>query len=241
MPASLPGRHAQYDVNDVNLAKVSLKALGLGVVILVNATLFIMQFTGLASFYFPILMRINAFLVAVGIFHLLEFLITAHVNNSQVDDDSYLLEDPDIYLLYSVSMLEALVKAYFFGSSIGASVVPGLVILVVGQLARSIAMYTGGESFNHYIQREHDEQRHKLVTHGIYRLLRHPSYFGYFWWVFGLELVVSSYVTGAYSIFKLWQFFNKRIAFEEKFLVAFFKDDYIRYRAATGTYIPYIA
>lgn len=241
MPAPLPHRHAQYDVNEVNLAKVSLKALVLGVVLLVNATLLVLQAAGLARFSSPILMQINIFLVSVAVFHLLEFLITAHVNNSQVDDDSYLLEDPDIYLLYSVSVLEALAKTYLFGTSLGAYAVPGVVILVVGQLARSVAMYTGGESFNHYIQREHDEQRHKLVTHGIYRLFRHPSYFGYFWWVVGLEVLLGSYLTGAWSVFKLWQFFNKRIAFEEKFLVAFFKEDYVRYRATTSTYIPFIA
>ncbi|CAN0453530.1 unnamed protein product, partial [Hapterophycus canaliculatus] len=32
------------------------------------------------------------------------------------------------------------------------------------------------------------EESHQLVTSGVYRFLRHPSYFGWFWWSLGTQV-----------------------------------------------------
>lgn len=32
------------------------------------------------------------------------------------------------------------------------------------------------------------EDSHQLVTRGVYRFLRHPSYFGWFWWSLGTQV-----------------------------------------------------
>ena len=48
-------------------------------------------------------------------------------------------------------------------------------MVVIGQFIRSLAMVTCGESFNHLIQTERKDN-HVLVTHGIYKYLRHPRY-----------------------------------------------------------------
>lgn len=37
-----------------------------------------------------------------------------------------------------------------------------------------------------------------------------------------------------------WRFFANRIPYEEALLVEFFGTDYVRYRAATPTWLPYI-
>jgi protein-S-isoprenylcysteine O-methyltransferase len=39
-------------------------------------------------------------------------------------------------------------------------------------------MLSCGSNFSHTIMEEKDEE-HKLVTNGIYSILRHPSYFGW--------------------------------------------------------------
>jgi protein-S-isoprenylcysteine O-methyltransferase len=38
----------------------------------------------------------------------------------------------------------------------------------------------------------------------------------------------------------LWRFFSRRISGEEELLVAFFGDDYVRYRKRTSVGIPFI-
>lgn len=60
----------------------------------------------------------------------------------------------------------------------------GLSMIVVGHVFRIGAEFTAGSNFNHKIQFYKDE-KHELVTHGLYSVSRHPSYFGWFLWAVG--------------------------------------------------------
>ena len=62
-----------------------------------------------------------------------------------------------------------------------------LIYLVVGLLSRALGMATASSNFSHRIE-EHKRQEHTLVTHGIYAWLRHPAYFGFFWWSVGTQV-----------------------------------------------------
>ena len=44
----------------------------------------------------------------------------------------------------------------------------GIIMVIVGQGVRSVAMATAGRSFHHYVQ-EHRSLGHVLVTHGVYK------------------------------------------------------------------------
>uniref|UniRef100_A0A2N9IHR2 Protein-S-isoprenylcysteine O-methyltransferase n=1 Tax=Fagus sylvatica TaxID=28930 RepID=A0A2N9IHR2_FAGSY len=57
----------------------------------------------------------------------------------------------------------------------------GLAVVIVGEIIRKTAIITAGQSFTHLIRISHEEH-HKLITHGIYRCVRHPV----------LDTVVSS-------------------------------------------------
>ena len=115
----------------------------------------------------------------------------------------------------------------------------GLVFVLLGQGVRSAAMATAGTNFNHVPVRERREG-HVLVTNGVYAYLRHPAYFGFFWWAVGTQLVVGNAVClVAYSVV-LWRFFEHRIRGEEKLLYAFFGDEYVKYREGTRTGIPFV-
>ena len=104
---------------------------------------------------------------------------------------------------------------------------------------RSSAMITAGQSFSHIVKTKKNSD-HKLITHGIYSKLRHPSYFGFFWWSVGSQLILLNPVTLVVFVVVLWQFFNKRIGFEERFLIQFFGDEYITYKKSVGVGIPCI-
>jgi len=114
----------------------------------------------------------------------------------------------------------------------------GLVLVLVGQACRSGAMWTAGSNFNHVIATK-KEKEHQLVTHGLYRYLRHPSYFGWFWWSIGLQvLLLNPVCTLAYAAAS-WRFFSRRIPFEEGQLEKFFPD-YPAYKRRTIIGIPFI-
>jgi protein-S-isoprenylcysteine O-methyltransferase len=97
----------------------------------------------------------------------------------------------------------------------------GLGIVLVGQTVRSVAMVQAGRSFNHMVQQRRNSG-HVLVTEGIYGWLRHPSYFGFFWWALGTQVVMGNLVSFVGYAVVLWRFFSGRIRHEEEYLVRFF-------------------
>lgn len=113
-------------------------------------------------------------------------------------------------------------------------------VVVLGQVVRSVAMAQAGTNFNHVPVREKKEG-HVLVTTGLYAWLRHPSYFGFFWWAVGTQVLVGNKVCGLAYAVVLWRFFSTRIVAEEKLLVGFFGDEYKDYRARTYVGIPFIS
>jgi protein-S-isoprenylcysteine O-methyltransferase len=86
-------------------------------------------------------------------------------------------------------------------------------MVAVGQTVRTAAMVQAGESFNHMVQTRRRDT-HKLVTGGIYGWLRHPSYFGFYWWGVGGQLVLGNWVSLAAYTVVLWLFFINRIKSE---------------------------
>jgi protein-S-isoprenylcysteine O-methyltransferase len=116
-------------------------------------------------------------------------------------------------------------------------VYPAFLICVAGQAIRTLAMITAGPNFHHQI-REEKEKEHKLVTWGIYSKLRHPSYFGWFWWSIFTQVVLMNPICTVAWGKASWNFFKLRIEVEEETLVEFFKEDYDNYRKRTPVGIP---
>lgn len=81
----------------------------------------------------------------------------------------------------------------------------GVLLVVGGQVLRTLAMWTAGRNFTHMIA-DYKTSGHELVTHGVYRCapggkdsarlmltrprryLRHPSYCGWFYWSVGTQV-----------------------------------------------------
>lgn len=83
-------------------------------------------------------------------------------------------------------------------------------MLLGGQGIRTLAMAQAGTNFNHLVQSK-KKQGHVLVTNGIYGWLRHPSYFGFFWWGLGTQLIMGNLVCLVGYAVVLWRFFSLRI------------------------------
>jgi len=86
-------------------------------------------------------------------------------------------------------------------------------MISLGQAVRSLAMVHAGTNFNHIVQHRKASE-HQLVTTGAYHYLRHPSYFGFFWWGLGTQLVLGNTVCFLGYAVVLWRFFSRRISSE---------------------------
>ena len=99
--------------------------------------------------------------------------------------DSFLLNHSTAYHAAALaSWAEFFLEAYYL-PWIKAWLWPlfylGLLVCLVGEVLRKLAMVHAGRSFNHIVQEEMDE-KHKLITDGVFGIVRHPSYVGWFYW-----------------------------------------------------------
>ena len=78
------------------------------------------------------------------------------------------------------------------------------------------------------------------MTTGPYAWVRHPSYFGWFYWAIGTQMLLSNFFILPLWFFAAWTFFSDRIPYEEHHLIQFFGQDYIDYAAVTPIGIPWI-
>mmetsp|Transcript_52234 Transcript_52234/g.111010 ORF Transcript_52234/g.111010 Transcript_52234/m.111010 type:complete len:283 (+) Transcript_52234:68-916(+) len=185
-------------------------------------------------------MQWTVYVVVLCAFHLGEFFTTAVFNPSVTSADSFMVNHSKAYTAAAlVSMVEFCVRMTFFPDRNSPQIFClGMAFVAGGQACRSWAMVTCGESFNHYIQRDKKEN-HVLVTHGIYGVLRHPSYVGFYYWAVGTQLVLCNPVSAVLYGLAAWTFFRYRIAYEEETLSKLFPE-YEDYAARTYIGIPFL-
>jgi len=226
-----------------SLSSIAVHGFALGLTL---ATTLLLTLHLTVTTYHP-LWRIPQFLATLSIFHFLEFYTTARWNTPSAKVSSYLLfsNGAAYTIAHSCAMLEILLNSVIFPRwqqetlTYTWTITGGLLLVVMGQVVRSTAMAQAGTNFNHVPARQREEG-HELVTHGVYAHLRHPAYFGFFWWAVGTQVVVGNKLCTTVYAAVLWQFFRKRIVGEERYLVEFFGEDYMVYRKRTATGIPFI-
>lgn len=87
--------------------------------------------------------------------------------------------------------------------------ISGISLIIIGCILRVIAKLTLGEHFNLRIERPQ-----KIIKTGIYRYVRHPSYWGSLMIILGASLLHP--IAGIMLI--SWAFFYSRMVEENKFL-----------------------
>ncbi|KOS45154.1 hypothetical protein ACN38_g3923 [Penicillium nordicum] len=241
-----------YPDGKMSLAGISLRAMLLGTSLGLLASLSLF----LSTVYQTPLWRVPFFVASLSLFHFLEFYVTAQYNTRYATVSAFLLSSNGwaYNIAHGSAIVECLVSHIFwpgqtavgrlvtvtepfFGSSVSLLLVAGFVFLLIGQVIRTLAMAQAASNFNHHVQSQHQEG-HILVNTGLYRYLRHPSYFGFFWWGLGTQLVLGNIVCFVGYSLVLWRFFSSRIKREETYLISFFGDEYVQYRKATAVGIP---
>ncbi|KZZ88708.1 hypothetical protein AAP_04806 [Ascosphaera apis ARSEF 7405] len=155
---------------DKSLSGISLRAFLLG------QTCALGIFTSICLAY-PLhssLWRAPTFISCLALFHFLEFFITARYNPPAVSIASFLLDNGSEYTIAHLSaMLECLISRLLFGETyfsttsllfggVYMQTSIGVLLIIIGQLARSKAMVDAGTNFNHQVQTERQEG-HELV------------------------------------------------------------------------------
>jgi protein-S-isoprenylcysteine O-methyltransferase Ste14 len=110
----------------------------------------------------------------------------------------------------------------------------GFALLVVGSIVRLWPVFVLGRRFSGLVAIQRD---HQLVTTGIYRHIRNPSYLGLLVSSIGWALLFRSGVGILIALLLLIPLVA-RIRSEERLLVEHFGDEYERYRARTWRLLP---
>lgn len=84
------------------------------------------------------------------------------------------------------------------------------------------------------------ETNHRLITHGVYRFIRHPMYLGFLIIFFGYSLALGSFFITIVICFAFLLIFKNRIDIEERLLLLEFGDEYINYMERTKRLLPFL-
>jgi len=114
--------------------------------------------------------------------------------------------------------------------------VVGTTLIIVGLIITVIAQITLKKNYSGMLRIRED---HQLITHGIYRYVRHPVYTGTLLRAFAIPIFTTSLLGLLFALTGI-PLFIFRIGVEEKMLIKEFGDEYLEYRKATWKLVPYV-
>lgn len=180
-------------------------------------------------------------LCAVVFFHGSEYILAMAIHGKSSVTVKSLLISKTYILAMVCSLIEYLMEVYFFPGLKELWWISnlGLAMVVLGEIIRKLAILTAGRAFTHLIKIYHQEN-HKLVTHGVYRFVRHPGYTGFFIWAVGTQFMLCNPVSTVAFAIVVWRFFALRIPYEEFYLRQFFGSEYEDYARRVPSGIPFV-
>lgn len=189
------------------------------------------------------IVRWCVYALAMSTYHWLEFLLSASYHPETTSVDSFLVNQSTAYQVAVVAgwaefWLEFGVLGWRERDGVPPWAFVALAMMLVGQSLRTSAMATAGRAFTHRVVTYAKASDHTLVTWGVYRYLRHPSYVGWFWWSLGTQMWLGNPVCFVAYFFAARSFFRNRVPIEEEALERFFPGEYAAYKRRTWLGIP---
>ncbi len=83
-------------------------------------------------------------------------------------------------------------------------------------------------------------ERHTLVTTGIYALVRHPMYSGFWLMALAQVLLLPNWIAGPAGLVGFGILFFGRVGREEEMMISAFGDEYRAYMGRTARVVPWI-
>ena len=113
----------------------------------------------------------------------------------------------------------------------------GLVIFVVFSWIQIWSYKLLGSSYSQDII---IQKNHKIITVGIYKIIRHPQYLSQILSDFGAAIALMSYIALPLVLFLEIPLFIMRAMLEDKLLKKHFGEEYLSYKNKSGFMIPFI-
>ncbi|KAI9085044.1 hypothetical protein K1719_033036 [Acacia pycnantha] len=185
--------------------------------------------------------QLSQMVIAIIFFHSSEFLLALSIHGKSTVSLTSLLISKSYLLAMFFSLVEYGIEITFFPElkELWAISYLGLTMVVIGEIIRKMAIITAGQAFTHVI-RTHYEERHQLITHGIYKYIRHPGYCGFLIWSVGTQIMLCNPLSTIAFAAVVWYFFAKRIPYEEFFLRQFFGTEYEEYSRQVVSGVPFV-
>ena len=83
-------------------------------------------------------------------------------------------------------------------------------------------------------------ERHTLVTTGVYAMVRHPMYSGFWLMALAQVLLLPNWIAGPAGLVGFGMLFFGRVGREEAMMISAFGDEYRAYMRRTSRVIPWI-
>ncbi|XP_043706330.1 protein-S-isoprenylcysteine O-methyltransferase A-like [Telopea speciosissima] len=195
----------------------------------------------LEMFGYTAIRQLSQMIASVAFFHSSEYVLAVAIHGRSNVTLSSLLISKQYVLAMGCSFLEYFLeilllpwlKEYWWISN------TGLALVLIGEVIRKAAVITADRAFTHMIKVRHEDQ-HELVTHGIYRFVRHPGYSGFFIWAIGTQIMLCNPICIVTFMLVTWRFFSTRIRYEEYYLRQFFGSQYEEYSRRVPSGLPFI-
>jgi protein-S-isoprenylcysteine O-methyltransferase Ste14 len=161
----------------------------------------------------------------------------ARISDSQFDESSTRIIWITIAISVNIGVFFGFQHLGHFAAGEFVLHVGGLVLIVCGLVVRWVAILTLKSQFTVDVA---ITEHHRLVTQGIYRYLRHPSYSGSLLSFLGLGLAFANYVSLLAIFIPICAAFLHRIKIEERVLTDNFGTEYRNYCSSTKRLIPFV-
>ena len=210
--------------------------IGLSLSVIFSFSFSMIFFTN--SIYYPLYL----YFITLCIYHYTEFFSVLLYHFKKLSCEYFLIDQSLSWIIATIiSFIETILETYYFNKykKIKIFFIIGLIMTIIGQIFRIGGIYTGKKNFTHKISYE-KKKEHKLVKNGFFALSRHPSYFGFYLWSIGIEIMCCNPICFIGFTFILFYFFKNRILLEEKLLIQFFGEEYLEYKKKVGILIPFI-
>lgn len=185
--------------------------------------------------------QLSQMFLALIFFHSSEYFLAIAIHGRSSITLKSLLISKHYLLAMIFSLLEYVIEIVFFPELKEYWLISdlGLALVVIGEIIRKMAIIIAGQAFTHLIRIYHDEN-HQLITHGIYRFMRHPGYCGFLLWSVGTQIMLCNPISVIAFAVVVWRFFAKRIPYEEYFLRQFFGSQYEEYAQRVVSGVPFV-
>lgn len=182
-----------------------------------------------------------AFTIIYIIWFLSETLLNRLLHSKSTDKQN---ADKNSLLIIWITVVAAIILAMYISINYYFPIYPnvtiqyiGLGIIVLGIILRIAAVLSLGKFFTVDVTIRED---HQLKKDGMYKYLRHPSYFASLLSFIGFGISINSWPGLLLIVVAVMTVFIFRIKIEEKILIGQFGREYMDYMKSTKGIIPFV-